>query len=81
MFKNSLTTAIQEFLVKLTTKWTLLKKLVKITIEIALVLREGERHEKTRQMELQLPELSYVIVPSFLFFFVCDMKNGSLTLD
>ena len=30
--------------------------------------RGEERLEKTRQMELQLPEQSYVIVPSFLLF-------------
>ena len=29
-----------------------------------------ERFEKTHQMELQLPELSYVVVPSFLLFYV-----------
>ena len=29
-----------------------------------------EKLEKTRQMELQLPELSYVVVPSFLLFHV-----------
>ena len=34
----------------------------------ACAQRGEERLEKTRQMELQLPELSYVVVPSFLLF-------------
>ena len=35
-----------------------------------IALGGEERLEKSRQMELQLPELSYVVVSSFLLFYV-----------
>ena len=49
-----------------------LKLLIMVTVtvscKIALLLKVGKR--ALRQMELQLPKLSYVVVPSFLLFYV-----------
>ena len=53
--------------IKTKTKTTPFKQVFTDRVEIdhsSCAQRGEERLEKTRQMELQLPELSYVVVPS-----------------